>query len=87
MLATGARAGVRSEGERLRFGGASQGKETDMETDPSSAPSPSPSSYHAPSASAEVVGARPHPALLVFEEEEGVGVADSLAPPGGERKR
>ena len=49
MLATDVRAGVRSDGERLRFGGASEGEEMDMETDPSSASSPSPSLSHAPS--------------------------------------
>ena len=81
MLATSARAGVRSDGERLRFGGTSEGEETDMETDPSSAPSPSPSSSHAPSASAEAVGARPQLTLLVLRRKK------VLAPPGGERKR
>ena len=70
VLATGARAGVRSEGERLRFGGASEGEETDMETDPSSAPSPSPSSSHAPFASAEAAGARPQLALLVLRRKK-----------------
>jgi len=58
MLAIGAWAGVRSDGERLWYGGASKGEEIDMETDPSSAPSSCPSSSHAPSASTEAASAR-----------------------------
>ena len=66
VLAIGTRAGVRSDGERLWFGGASEGEETDMETDPSSVPSPS--SSHAPFASAKAAGARPQLTLLVLRK-------------------
>ena len=70
MLATSTRAGVRLDGERLRFGGASKGEETGMETDPSSAPSPSPSSSHAPFASAKAAGARPQLAMLALRRKK-----------------
>ena len=80
MLATGVRAGVRSDGERLRFGGASEGEEMDMETDPS------PLSSHAPATSAQAVGARPQLALLILSRKK---VLESLTawPHPTERER
>ena len=85
VLATGAQAGVRSEGRPI-LGAASQGEETDMETDPSLAPFPSPSSSHAPSVSAEAAGARPRLALLVLRRK--MVLASLIAwPHSAERER
>ncbi|KAF8643669.1 hypothetical protein HU200_066728 [Digitaria exilis] len=58
----------RRYGERLRFGGASEGEETDLEPDLSSSPAPSPSpapASQAPSAAATAAVATPAPQPVV----------------------